>query len=146
MKGEREKYSKSELSIISRFNPTTFLCLYQTRTWISNVILFLFCVQWFWLYVLLLLLLKFTFSYWNFWNLQNAINILQGYGYVIGWDIRYKVTASVPLHEYLLFIMKFHFCNSKNLINILHSNDYVIGWNIRYKEWQRRTDRVLLYE
>ena len=32
---------------INGFNPTTFLCLSQTRTWISNVICHgLFCVQW----------------------------------------------------------------------------------------------------
>jgi hypothetical protein len=27
---------------INQFNPTTFLCLSQTRTWISNVVFFMF--------------------------------------------------------------------------------------------------------
>jgi len=32
---------------INRFNPTTFLCLSQARSWIYNIICHgLFCVQW----------------------------------------------------------------------------------------------------
>jgi hypothetical protein len=49
---------------INRFNPATFLCLSQARTWISNVICWhscgLFCVQW-------VHLCYFCWYWWNWW-------------------------------------------------------------------------------
>ena len=104
---------------IKQFNPTTFLCLSQTRIWISNVICHgLFCVQWFEVKVDCL----FCWYLWNCWWSLFKLSFHNLYKFVCNCSTGEQLGALVSHYGTIIFsLCSFVTDNMKTILRYLYN-------------------------